>query len=148
MITYAFQAGINVPFTFRYKKGNLIPEDVIYPCFIKPANSVLGSKKDIKKCNNNLELEQILNDYKLDQEYLVQQYIDKEFDLLLIGARLISNDKIIIPGVFIKERWYGMGDDGSMGKLTTDVEKYISLKEVKSFVQNTNYYGPFSVEFE
>ena len=147
MITYAFQAGLNVPFTFRYKRGNLISENVIYPCFVKPTDSVSGSKKDIKKCNNNLELEQILNDTKPLQEYLIQQYIDKEFDLLLIGTRLMSNDKIIIPAVFVKERWYGMGDDGSMGKLTTDVEQYISLKEVVSFVQSTNYYGPFSVEF-
>lgn len=147
MIAYAFQAGLNVPFTLRYKKGNPLPEKVIYPCFIKPASSVSGSKKDIKKCNNTLELEQVINDAKLHQEYLFQQYVDKEFDLLLIGTRLITNNQIIIPAVFVKERWYGMGDDATMGRLTTNVEQYISLKEVEKFVQSTNYYGPFSIEF-
>lgn len=147
MLDYASSVGLDVPLTIRYSKEDQLPDNLVFPCMIKPVNSMLGSKKEMSKCVNKEEVKQAIDKAKQSKEFVIQEYIEKEYDILIIGARFFSNDKVFIPAVLKKERWYGLGDDGSMGILTTDVEKYIDIKVVETLIKKTNYYGPFSIEF-
>lgn len=146
MSDYASEAGLNVPITIKFKKGDSIPANIIYPNLVKPEKSITGSKKDMAICYDKEDVQNTINNSKNTEDFLIQQYIKKDFDILLIGASLYNGD-VIIPAVFKKERWYLPGDDGSMGLITTNVDKYISITEVEQFVHNLKYYGPFSIEF-
>lgn len=147
MNSYASKAGLNIPATFNYSKGDMFPPNINYPIIIKPSKSILGSKKDISICNNKKELIDSINKSHNTQDFLIQQYIDKDFEILLIGASLKINNKVIVPGVFKKLRWYLEGDDASMGVITTDVEQFIDIDNIIEFVNSLEYYGPFSIEF-
>ena len=147
MGNFALNAGLNVPKTIRCNRNDIPYSDIVYPCIIKPSKSVSGSKKDMAICYDKEALEIAMLNSSKTEEFLIQQYIDKEYDILLIGARLLNKDEVLIPGIFKKERWYLPGEDGSMGILSTNIKKYISLDNIKKFVRDIGYYGPFSIEF-
>ena len=67
-----------------------VPEDITFPCFIKPQTSIKGVKKIMKKCTDRAELEAHLESVAALQrgtgdrwELLAEQFIEigREFDL-------------------------------------------------------------------
>lgn len=143
---YASEAGLDVPYYETLSKEDYNKE-IKYPCIVKPLKSIEGGKEDISICNNKGELCEATKYAKFTQRFIVQQYIKKDYDLLLIGCSL-PNGTVLIPGGFKKERWSPFCGDGSFGKIFTDVERYFDkITELKDYVKNLNYYGPFSVEF-
>lgn len=80
-----------------------IPEDIKYPCFPKPQVSFTGSKSCMKRCNNQQELEevvQILVRQFPNCSLLIEQYIEIEKEYGVLG--LCTNNKIAIPGLVDK----------------------------------------------
>lgn len=82
-----------------------IPETMVYPCFVKPIQSVLGHKSEMAVCESAEELEQHLVKLQKnlrDRDVLVQEYlhIDKEYDL----SGVCLKDEVLIPGVIEKTR--------------------------------------------
>lgn len=77
-----------------------IPEEVQYPCFIKPNISMNSTKSKMAKCNSREELKATLQKYsqKEDFEMLVETYanIKAEYSLLGVSVR----EKTIAPCVF------------------------------------------------
>lgn len=143
----AANAGLHVPVTVRYRKGSPLPEGIAYPCIAKPQNSTTGQKGIMHICRDKVELLQTLEVSHHVDDFLLQQYINKEYEVLLIGCRLPDN-RIWIPGVFKKERWYLKGGDASYGIISTQLDEFFSQQtEVCTFIEKLNYYGPFSVEF-
>lgn len=146
-VKLAAEAGLYVPVTVRYKKGERLPEGIMYPCIVKPQNSTTGKKEILHKCQSKDEVLQAVTASRHIEDFLIQQYIDKEYEVLLIGCRL-PDGRTWLPGVFKKERWYLKGGDASYGIITTKTEKYFSyLSEVYAFIERLGYYGPFSLEF-
>lgn len=140
-------AGLHIPITIYYKKGNALPEGITYPCFPKQQKSIAGKKEVLRRCDNELELMQAIDAAQCTTDFLIQQYIDKEYDILLIGCRF-PDGKTWIPGVCKKTRWNLKGGDGSYGLISTKVEDFFpQLEEVNAFLERINYYGPFSIEF-
>lgn len=140
-IEMAEKAGLHTLEMFKKVNG----EGVKYPCLIKARKSIVGGKGEMKVCQSEKELLAALKDSPFAHSLFVQEYIDKEYDLLLVGCRF-ANGEVIIPGIFKKERWYR--SDGSFGLISTDVNHYFSqLDEAKDFVTSLHYVGPFSIEF-
>ncbi len=146
-VKLAEESGLHVPMTVRYKKGQRLPEGIIYPCIVKPQNSITGKKEILHKCQTKDEVLQAVTASRHAEDFLIQQYIDKEYEVLLIGCRL-PDGRTWLPGAFQKKRWYLKGGDASYGIITTQTGKlFPHLSEVYAFLKRLDYYGPFSLEF-
>lgn len=119
---------------------------VKYPCMCKPLNSTTGCKGDMRVCENEGELRDALHTGKHTHDYVVQQYIRNEADLLFLGVSF-PNGEVWIPAVVIKPGVSPVGEY-THAIISTDIEKYLpEINEVRDFVKSTGYMGPFSIEF-
>lgn len=140
----ARQCGVTVPESIIYNRGEIIPA-LDYPVLIKPNDSNRGEKADIHICRNQQELEDSLsNDSQCDQ-FIVQQFINKEYEINLIGA---ANDhSVAIPGGIIKLRHYPSPNGPCSFGVYLPIRKLpVDITPIKRFVEATGYHGPFSVE--
>lgn len=121
-------------------------DKVTYPCMVKPLNSTEGAKGDMRVCENEIELKEALSSGKHTREFIVQQYIRNESDLLFLGVAF-RDGEVWLPAVVVKP---GVSPTGEYTHaiVSTDVRKYLpEIKEVKEYVKSLNYEGPFSIEF-
>lgn len=120
--------------------------NVVYPCMVKPLNSTEGSKGDMRVCKNERELKEALKCGKHTRDYIVQQYIKNEADLLLLGVAY-DNGEVWLPAVVIKPGVSATGEY-THAIISTDVTKYLQeIERVKKYVKILRYSGPFSIEF-
>ena len=145
MTEMAAESGLTVPQTLEYVCGDVLPEAIPFPCMVKPAKSIEGSKSEMRVCQNMTELKAATANHFQGHKLLLQQYIEKEYDILLLGCRC-PNGKVFLSGVFQKERWLLFGNDGTFGKITTNIEHWFDKKNVELFLEKLNYMGPFSIE--
>jgi predicted ATP-grasp superfamily ATP-dependent carboligase len=76
---------------------------------------------------------------------VLQEFIQKDADLLIYGCRTNSG-KTIVAGTLIKKRWDEKGD-GSYGYLTDEKPESIRIELIERFLCEINYTGLFSVEY-
>ena len=88
----ANSVGITTPCSYEYK-GEL--QRTIYPCLLKPVQSINGGKKVII-CNNESELRIGLSSFSKQDVVLVQQFIKKEYEIVVLGCS--TSKGVIIPG--------------------------------------------------
>lgn len=120
--------------------------EVTYPCMVKPLISISGSKGDMRVCANRDELDEALASAKHTKEFIIQQYIQNEADLLFLGIRL-PNGEVWIPSL-VKKPGVSSTGEYTHAIVTTAVSEHLpEFEEVKSFVSALNYVGPFSIEF-
>lgn len=120
--------------------------NVSYPCMVKPLNSTAGSKGDMKVCENEKELKKALKEGKQTKDFIVQQYIHNEADLLFLGIAL-PDGSVEIPAL-VKKPGVSPTGEYTHAIITTDVKKHLpEIEEVKEFVHALDYIGPFSIEF-
>lgn len=64
-----------------------VPNDIKYPCFIKPNVSMQGTKGIMKRCNDEAELKNALSPYKNREgfEILAEEYIDIKNEYSILG---------------------------------------------------------------
>lgn len=146
----AREAGITtVPeWTLSLREEIKIPDNIIYPCFVKPMQSISGQKLEMAVINEADELKshllrlQKVND---NRDVLIQEYlnIDTEYDI----SGLCFGEKIIIPGVIRKTKiashargvtMCGVMEPTSI--LQDEFDKLISL------MKKYNYFGMFDLE--
>ena len=142
----AEQCGILVPQSFIYDRGDEFPHSCSYPILLKPTNSNLGQKSDIHICYSYDDVLQSLSQETSCTKYIVQEYIEKEFEINLIG---VSTDKgICIPRGIKKLRHYPtIYSPCSYGKYISCSELGIDIAPIERFMYEVGYRGPFSVEF-
>lgn len=119
---------------------------VSYPCMVKPLDSTSGSKGDMRVCGNEDELKKALESAQHTKNFIVQQYIKNEADLLFLGISF-PDGSVEIPALVRKP---GVSPTGEYthALVTTDVEAWLpEKKEVETFVRSLGYTGPFSIEF-
>lgn len=143
----AVQCGLTVPKSQSYNRNNPIYDIAIpYPILLKPAVSVEGEKSDIHICNNNAELSNALHSESRCDEFIVQEFIDKEYEIDCIGVR--TEQGMYMPGGIRKYRHYPKLTGAGAYGIFQPMEKYnINTQAVERFLEAANYYGPFSVEF-
>ena len=119
---------------------------VNYPCMVKPLISISGSKGDMRVCINREELDDALASAKHTKEFIIQQYIQNEADLLFLGIRLPNGD-VWIPSL-VKKPGVSPTGEYTNAIVTTAVPEHLpELESVKQFVSALDYVGPFSIEF-
>lgn len=119
---------------------------VSYPCMVKPLVSISGSKGDMRVCDNREELDDALASAKHTKEFIIQQYIQNEADLLFLGIRL-PNGEVWLPSL-VKKPGVSSTGEYTHAIVTTAISEHLpELEAVSSFVSTLNYVGPFSIEF-
>lgn len=146
MTALAEKIGIQCPKS-RYVKWNSSIEDVTYPCLIKPSHQTAGHYNEFKfkVCKNKKQLMKTLKLVRHESEFILQQYIPKELDVLVYGARM-RDGETVIAGAMIRDRWADSGSS-SHGFLTSEVPSCIDVNKIRNFVDEIDYYGPFSCEY-
>ena len=90
-------------------------------------------------------MKQTLYFVRHESVFILQQYIQKEYDLLVYGGRLYDGNTVI-AGAMIRDRWADSGSS-SHGYITTDIPKCVDAKKIVEFLEKINYYGLFSFEY-
>ena len=147
----ALETGMNRPYetVISLKDEITIPEDMVYPCFVKPLKSVDGEKTEMAVCATREELLNCLKGMQSQfakRSVLVQEFlnIDKEYD---VGGVCLG-DKVYIPGVIEKthvarhERGVTMA-----GRMVPCDVLGNQLEKVKDMLVRLNYTGMFDLEF-
>jgi len=148
---FAREAGLLTPREWAVSlRGEIeIPEDMVYPCFVKPLESVTGYKTEMARCDSAEELDSHLAEmqrFYRDREVLVQEFlnIDREYDF----SGVCLNQEIIIPAIIEKthiaqhERGVTMA-----GRLINPDILGPELEKVKTMLRLFRYTGMFDMEF-
>ena len=135
--------GLSIMKTWVIKQKDVIPEDIAFPCLIKGNNSTKSTKQDMTICSNLDELKQSLKD---GIEYLVQEYIQKEYELDIIGLSCNHGENVLIPAVVRKIR-DELQRQSCYFRLD-DIRDYpdLNVDKLKEFIHELKYEGIFSVE--
>lgn len=146
MTKLAIELGIPCPKSI-YCQWNSNIDNVNFPCLIKPSHQKPGHYNEFKFkiCNTKSELRNTLNFVRQDSEFILQDYIKKEKDLLIYGARL-WNGETIFAGTLIKDRLAFCGS-GSHGVLISNTPTCIDKIKMSAFLEKIDYHGLFSFEY-
>lgn len=144
MSEIASRNGLRIPVTFDLKQ--LESFEFNKPIIIKPKESVTGSKRDIKIISTKQDWEGYSERHNKLENFIAQQYINKECECLIIGCRC-SSKNVYFPAHFIKNRWVANGDAGAFGVLKRGIPNGLDIASMEMFLNDINYVGPFSLEF-
>lgn len=125
-----------------------IPEEITYPCFIKPNVSKNSSKSRIRKCETREELEATIKSFsrKKDIEMLVEDYIEIEKEYSLLGVCTESGE-CCIEGFVVEEGGHGARIGVTMIGRTIAEEELSPLPDkVRKMMNKLNYEGLFDVD--
>lgn len=148
MSALASENGLNIPHT------HILPipltEEMLreqqFPVIIKPLDSIIGGKNDIRICFSKRDL----LDYSescTHERVIIQEFINKEYEFQLIGVSLDYGDKIILPAITKLIRASSNKTNTGTVKVVNISETKLDLNPILSFIKATKYQGLFSVEF-
>lgn len=144
-VTLAKESGLRVPQTRVLSDTNILPNDVTYPCIIKPLVSSQGAKSDIRICKNEEDLKKNLSSLRFTKRVLMQQYIERDYEISILGCGL-SKGGCIIPFVENKLTLFpknvGLECTANIQPLNDDE---IS-QPISRLIEHIGYVGVFSVE--
>lgn len=143
----AEQCGLIVPKSTIFHRSDGFKENIIYyPLLLKPLVSTGGEKSDIHICHNRAEVDEALSNNSHCEQFIVQEFIDKEYELDCIGVA--TDNDIILSGAVRKIRHYPpLTGAGAYGKFIPIGMTDVDVEGVKKFIRHSSYHGPFSVEF-
>ncbi len=146
MTALAEEIGVLCPKSKAIKKGVDI-SGIEYPCLIKPSHQKPGHYNEFKFkiCKNEKALKRTLRYVRPDSEFILQQYIPKELDLLVYGGRMWDGNTVI-AGAFIRDRWADSGSS-SHGYFSENVPECADTSKICEFLERIDYHGLFSVEY-
>lgn len=153
MLSNATECGLMVPRGYYVKlvPEYVIPNGVSFPCIVKPHKSSEAKKDNVRICYNRHELEDALNGISPHcPEVLIQEYIKREYEVLIMGMRSSVNGITIIPGCLHKLRV--CKHTKSLGMFTYayttgEIDPNIDINAVECFLKTLDYDGIFSMEF-
>ncbi|WP_303014638.1 ATP-grasp domain-containing protein [uncultured Bacteroides sp.] len=146
----AERCGFTIPVSYVMNVEDEIPVDLPYPCLTKPLVPIGGHKSDIITCQDKAALEKALDTIREDgcTDIQIQQYIDKEYELSIVGCSLNGGDKLVLPGIIRKIREYPVKRGSSSFAVMLPWSDYkFNLKPVYKIMQELGYTGLFSIEF-
>jgi len=137
----AEKCGFFVPKSWLYNKE--IEKNVEFPCLLKPLESIHGGKK-IRICNSLEELHQSIKDFSENDKILIQEYINKESEFVIIG--LSAKGNVFIPGYSFKHREINGGTTFSTIYPIENLKN--NLVEISErYIKEIGYEGLFGIEF-
>lgn len=146
MANLAQNTGIRIPKSWIVEDNTEINvNEVDFPCIIKPLASILGSKAEIKIFHDRESLASYLIENK-GHRFIIQKYIDKDFEYQLIGCSLNYGEEIIIPGYSKCIRPCPGTNTGFLEY--KPFEGFVcDLNSCKEFIRKIGYQGLFSMEY-
>lgn len=129
-------------------RGELkVPEDLVYPCYMKPIESFSGYKREMKTCHSPEEVlthMQKLQERLSDRDFLIQEFVNIDEEIDIEGVAM--GDEVVLSGVVHKSiiaKWdIGVPLAGEM----VSFDQYPGLKEkVLDIVKAYNYQGMFDL---
>ncbi len=146
MTALAERIGILCPKS-RFAKWDSDISSIEYPCIIKPSHQRYGHYNEfkIRICKNEKTLKRTLKYVHRDSEFIIQQCIPKEKDILIYGGRM-ADGKTVLAGAMIRDR---MADSGSFshGLMTAQIPESVDTAKITEFLEEIDYYGLFSFEY-
>lgn len=144
LYSVAERCGINLVKTWHVVDKSKIPNDVIFPCFIKGNNSTTSNKADMAICNDFQELQLALHE---GVDYLIQEYIKRDFEICIVGFAWNHGRNVYLSAGVHKIR-----DDLMRQTCWVRLDslcKYPEIKRVaiKRMIREIGYEGIFSLEF-
>jgi len=146
----AVECGFVIPKSYVVKNGEPLPGNIKYPCITKPLISIDGHKSDIITCNDKHSLSQAMSTIKDGgcSAVQIQQYIDKEYELSIVGCSLNGGGELILPGIIRKIREYPVKRGSSSYAVMLPWSEYkFNLHPVYKIMKKLGYTGLFSIEF-
>lgn len=137
----AAEAGLEIPKTKAFNKGEQL-QFGIFPCIIKPLASIDGGKR-IATCLNAYELHLHAPEFADVERVLIQQFIEKDEEIVLLGVAL--NGEISIPGYIIKYRDVMGGTTYSSTAPISNIDAQL-IKKAKKLIAAIRYEGLFGIE--
>lgn len=147
----AKEAGIKTPKEWIISLENEIeiPTDMIYPCFVKPIESISGYKKEMKACEDEETLLKHLSSLKrkfANRSILIQEFLNIESEIDFSGV--CFDDEVIIPAIIKKTNVAQYEKGVTLSGILVPFEELDEklrnsiIKMLKSF----HYYGMFDFE--
>ncbi len=130
--------------------GFQVPEDMVYPCIVKPEISAFGRKGDIVICDTETQLVNALEKME-NAKYdvlVVQQFLCKQYEVCAYGC--IVNDKNLCAGGTIRKmREFPPRGGGSLTFARfIDVESVNAIRDrVLDLLYELGYRGQYDIEF-
>ncbi len=143
----AEECALTVPKSQLFHRSDSVEQiDMDYPVLLKPLVSVAGEKSDIHICADKKALQIALKKESSCEDFVLQEFIDKDYEIDCIGVR--TDEEMFLAGGIRKIRHYppliGAGAYG----IFQPMKMYdIDIAGLNKFLEQSNYYGPFSVEF-
>lgn len=142
----AKQCGLDVPKSLTFERNDSLEHLDFFPLLLKPILSTKGEKSDIHICYNKKELNEALKKSSKCNSFIVQEYIEKDFEINILGVS--TKEGIVCPGGIKKIRHYPtIYSPCSFGKYISIKDLSIDVEAIKSYISNIGYIGLFSVEF-
>ena len=145
MTALAKNCDIAVPDSWEVR-NRVLDERITFPCITKPLASVAGSKSDIVRCNTLEELASVVESPHHCGNFLVQQFVEKDYEICLLGIVLHQSREVVFSGCVRKLR---NADEG--GTLYAVLEDSTALKgeqeKLANMMRRTGYSGVFSAEY-
>ena len=140
----AEKCGLKLIKTWHVEDVSRLPSDITYPCLIKGDNSVKSTKGDMFICWNEEDLRANLHE---GVKYLVQEYIDKDCELDIVGLSCDHGNNVHITAAVskLREKITRQSDYIRLD----DIRCYgmLNIERIKIFVREIGYEGLFSIEF-
>lgn len=144
-VRLATESGFNVPKSWNLRDSKRIPIDITYPCILKPLVSCEGAKSDIRVCKTREELEKNLNSLAYTKNVLLQQYIDRDYEISILGCGLKSG-QCVIPVVENKLTLYPKDVGLECLANIQPLEDSPIKTSIETLIEKTGFVGLFSVE--
>ena len=146
----ARQAGLNVAEGWVVNIENhqyTLPNDIKYPVFPKPQISFKGNKSCMRKCNNERELRNVLDNVAKvrDCPMLLEQYSEITKEYALLG---FSDGKEVIIPAMIQMLESGSGGHHGVtlkGKIFNP-DDFVFINQLKQFMQSLHFCGLFDID--
>ena len=139
----AKKCGLTLIKTWHIQGVQSIPQEVCFPCLLKGENSTTSTKACMRICHNVEDLKMHLDPLG---DYLLQEYIEKEYELDIVGLSYNHGEDVFIPAVVRKIRDEMTRQSGCIRLESIKEYPSIPLKQIKKFVGELQYEGIFSIE--
>lgn len=147
---HAKKAGLLTPLEWRIPLNETIriPDDMVYPCFCKPIETISGYKDEMTMCPTREALQQHLSKLKeknSNRAILVQEFLNIEQEIDLSGVCI--DQEVIIPGI-IKKLHIAQYEKGvTLAGKIVPFEELQSLQDaVRQMLKSFHYTGMFDME--
>ena len=123
-----------------------LPEDMIYPCIVKPVVSAEGEKSDIRKCDTETQTVVYLQELRQKgyHRFLVQEYLNYDAEYLMVGS-ISGQNQCWFNSKKIRV-WPVVGGSSSCLQVTSENNVQEFFDEVRNAFGQVGYDGIFDVE--